>query len=192
MSDDDRERWNERYASGEREPPREPAAVLVDHLDDLPRGRALDVATGAGRNAIYLADHGFDVDAFDVSERGLEIARDRAAEAGVDVSFIRADVDEFDPEREAYDVVAVVNFHALDRLPALKAALKPGGFLLYEHFSALSGGDSGPPARYRFGPNELLRACLDLRIVRYEEPIDASDDDRVTLVARKSGGTNGA
>ena len=80
----------------------------------------------------------------------------------------------------------VVNFHALDRLPALKGGLRPGGFLLYEHFSTVPEGDSGPPARYRFGPNELLRACLDLRIVRYEEPIDPSDDDRVTLVAQKS------
>lgn len=158
MSEDERDRWNERYASDEREPPREPAAVLIEHLDDLPRGRALDVATGAGRNAICLAENGFDFDAVDVSERGLTIARDRASGAGVDVSFVHADVDEFVPERGAYDVVVVVNFHALDRPPALKAALKPGGFLLYEHFSTLSGGDSGPPVRYRFGPNELLRA----------------------------------
>lgn len=185
MSDDERARWNERYADEGREPPTEPAEVLAEYADGLPGSRALDVATGGGRNAIFLADRGYTVDAIDVSEEGLRIARERADERGVvdEIEFVRADVEEYEFSQGVYDVIVVARYYSLNALPALKRALAPGGVLLYEHRLQPPGDDTH---RFRFRSNDLLRACLDLRIVSYEEPVEITDDDAtVRLVARR-------
>lgn len=177
---DDRDRWNRRYR--EDSPPETPAAIVRDHVDDLPRGTVLDVACGGGRNAIYLAERRFDVTAFDVSDEALDRARRRAAEAGVDPDFVRSDVESIDLEKRAYDAVVVTYFRARERLPDLLEALAPGGVLLYEHRLR-----TGEGHRFRVRSNELLHACLGLRIVRYEEPVDVTPDDcTVRLVARRA------
>lgn len=176
---DDADRWDRRYR--EQSPPEGPVEIVRRFADDLPRGRVLDVACGGGRNAIFLAERGFDVAAVDISEEALAHARRRAADAGVDVDFARADVDSMDIEEGAYDVVVVSHFRTRERLPDLADALAPGGVLLYEHRLA-TGGDH----RFRVRPNELLRACLGLRIVHYEEPLDVTSDDcTVRLAARR-------
>lgn len=176
---DDRDRWNRRYRE---EPPQEtPAAIVRQHVDDLPPGAALDVACGGGRNATFLAERGFDVTAIDVSDEALDHARRRADGAGVDVDFVRTDADSMELEREAYDAIVVTYFRTRERLPDLLDALAPGGVLLYEHRLR-----TGEGHRFRVRPNELLHACLDLRIVRYEEPVDVTSDDcTVCLVARR-------
>ena len=79
MTDTD---WDERFASGEYPRAPEPSPVLRAYEPSLPDGRALDVAAGTGRNAVYLADRGHDVDALDASAEGLRIVRERAAERG--------------------------------------------------------------------------------------------------------------
>lgn len=184
MTDEDRTRWNKRYR--ERDPPSEPSDLLREVVDSLPEGRALDVATGGGRNAIHLAEHGYSVDAIDVSEEGLEIARERAADRGISerIEFVRDDVEEYGFHAGTYDVIVVSRYYSLNALPALKRALAPGGVLLYSHRLYPPGDDSG---RFRFRPNDLLRACLDLRIVSYEEPMEITDEETaVRLIARKA------
>ena len=79
MSNTDREKWNERYTSGAYAARTHPTQLLADWIDQLPRGRALDVACGAGRNALYLAEHGYAVDAVDISSVALDRARAAAA-----------------------------------------------------------------------------------------------------------------
>jgi SAM-dependent methyltransferase len=144
----------------------------------------------AGRNALFLADRGYQVDAVDISEEALATARDRAAERSLNVEWIRADLDEYDLREGVYDVVVVNFYQALDLLPDLKEALAPSGFLLYEHhLQSAEPVDRGPSGdRYRFRSNDLLRACLDLMILHYEEKTRTDDDGRtaaiVTLVAR--------
>lgn len=180
---DERKRWNERYA--DEDPSEQPAVVLQEHVEELPGGRALDVATGGGRNALFLAERGYAVDAIDVSEEGLRIARERAEERGLAdrIEFVRADVEEYDLPREAYDAIVVAHYYSLNLVPALKRALAPGGVLLYEHRLQPPGDESH---RFRFRPNDLLRACLDLRIVRYDEPMGITEDETtVRLVARR-------
>ncbi|MDJ1430804.1 class I SAM-dependent methyltransferase [Halostagnicola sp. A-GB9-2] len=190
---DDRTRWNEKYDDDGFELPDEPIPQLAARLDELPSGRALDVATGTGRNACFLAANGYDVDAIDVSDRALEIAEERADARGIDVNWIRADISEFDFEPERYDVITVSFFAALEVLPALKDALAPGGVLIYEHhLRSTDPIDIGPSSdRYRYRSNDLLRACLDLTILFYEEEIRIDDGDRLavaTLVGRNSSG----
>lgn len=178
---DDRERWNRRYE--ESPPPEQPAPVVREHVDELPGGTALDLACGGGRNAIFLAEHGFDVSATDISDGALEYARRRADDVGVsdNIDFVRTDANSMALELEAYDVIVVTHFRTRERLPDLLDALAPGGVLCYEHRL-----DTGDNHRFRVRTNELLHASLDLRIVYYEEPHEVTPDDcTVRLVARR-------
>ncbi|AGB37056.1 class I SAM-dependent methyltransferase [Natronococcus occultus] len=190
---DDRSRWNEKYGDPEFELPEDPIPELEHWIETLPDGRALDVATGTGRNALYLAERGYDVEAVDVSDEALELARDRATKRGVDVDWIRTDLQEFECERGAYDVITVSFFAALEHLPELKEALAPGGVLVYEHhLRSADDVEIGPSSdRYRYRSNDLLRSCLDLTILHYEERVRTVTDGTaavVTMLARNSSG----
>ncbi|OLZ41531.1 tellurium resistance protein [Natrinema saccharevitans] len=190
---DDRERWNERYEDGDREPRDDPIPILERRIETLPDGRALDVATGTGRNALFLADHGYDVDAVDVSDEAIATARERAAERGLEVDWTRADVAEFEPEPGRYDLIVVSYFSGLEHLPALKEALAPGGVLAYEHHLRSRDPVAGPSTdRHRYRSNDLLRACLDLTVLSYTERRRPTDDGEpvavATLLARRSSG----
>lgn len=211
---DDRERWNEKYSDADFDLPDDPMPALERRIETLPDGRALDIATGTGRNALFLAEHGYAVDAIDVSDAALERARERAADRGVDanVNWIRADLDEYDlagdlesdgegegesedETGDGYDVITISFFAALEHLPAIKEALAPGGVLVYEHHLRSSEPvDVGPSSdRYRYRSNDLLQACLDLTILSYEEQRrSVGEYDGVaavaTLVARNSSG----
>ncbi|MDQ2050755.1 class I SAM-dependent methyltransferase [Natronolimnohabitans sp. A-GB9] len=157
--------------------------LLRSVADERPSGRALDVATGTGRNAISLAAHGWTVEAIDISRSQLERARSRAAERSLSIDWILADVDSYCFPAGRYDLVTVSFFDARDRLPALIDALAPGGCLWYEHYLESSAAESGPGDRYRFEPNELLAACSELSIVYYAE-YRVDGEPRVTLLAR--------
>ena len=187
--------WDERFRTGDYPTAPEPSPVLRAYVDAFPDGRALDVATGTGRNALFLAARGYQVDAIDRSEEGLKLAREAAAERSVAdrVTFERADATDYDFPEGTYDVVTVSFYRTLDRLADLKAALAPGGVLFYQHHLRTSDDvDRGPSTdRYRFASNELLRACLDLTILHYEETTEADDGRRsatVSLVARNTAG----
>jgi 2-polyprenyl-3-methyl-5-hydroxy-6-metoxy-1,4-benzoquinol methylase len=132
----DRERWNARWReqAGELAPP---AAFVVEHAALLPAsGRALDVAGGAGRHAVWLARAGLDVIMIDVSDVALERAERRAAAANVAgrIRFRRIDLSEPGPDGELptgpFDVI--VMFHYLDRARRgeLVGLLSPGGLLI--------------------------------------------------------------
>ncbi|WP_049922598.1 class I SAM-dependent methyltransferase [Halopiger djelfimassiliensis] len=175
--DDERDRRSTlRITDGTRPPVRA-------FLDVFPAGRALDIATGQGRNALVLAEAGWNVDAIDISTIKLSRARERASEWSDSIAWILADVDSYAFPETAYDVITVSFFDARDRLAAIKSALKPGGVLFYEHYLESESGASGPGDRYRFEPGELLTACTDLTILFYlERRIDG--EPHVVLVAR--------
>ncbi|WP_254768787.1 class I SAM-dependent methyltransferase [Salinilacihabitans rarus] len=189
--------WDERFRTGEYPTDPDPSPVLRAYVDEAAGGRALDVACGTGRNAVFLAEQGYEVDALDRSIEGLRIATETAEERGVDdrIDPIQADATQFDYPEGRYDLVTISFFRTLDRLDDIKAALRPGGLLFYQHHLR-----SEPPAevgpssdRHRFGANELLRACLDLTVLYYEESSEQREGRRsatVELVARNShGGT---
>jgi SAM-dependent methyltransferase len=187
--------WDERFRTGDYPENPDPSPRLRAYVDSFPDGRALDVATGTGRNALFLAERGYEVDALDRSIEGLRIARRTAEERGVDadVNWIRGDATTYEFPASTYDVITVSFFRTLDRLGDVKAALRPGGVLFYQHhLRAADPVDVGPRTdRYRFRSNELLRACLDLTVLRYDERL-TEDDGRtaadVTVVARNSTG----
>lgn len=164
--------WDERYRTQGYREGREPAAFLVEVLSVLPRGRALDVAAGAGRNAVFLAENGFAVDAVDRSEEGLALAQRLAADRGVSIRTIHADLSTWEPEAGAYSVV--LDFSYLDRglFERMRRALAPGGFLIFETFTTrhmIFAGERTIRREFLLSPGELAEAFADLEILRHEE-----------------------
>ncbi len=135
-----------------------------------PRGRALDVATGLGRNAIFLAGAGFHVDAVDFSPVGLRIARQRARRAGVRVRWIEADFDTWQIPRARYALVVDAFYTNRKRLADLRASVKPGGVVLVEtHLRSASRIRQGGHRRYGVRRGELRRWFRDWEILALEE-----------------------
>lgn len=168
----DRNDWNRRYADTERVWGAEPNVFLVDEVADLAPGRALDLAAGEGRNAIWLAGRGWRVVAVDFAEVGLAKGRVVAAERGLDVEWVHADLLEYEPEPAAFDLVLLfylqipwVQMRAV--LARAANAVAPGGtFLLVGHDSLnLEHGHGGPQSpAVLYTPDRVAAELAGLRI----------------------------
>lgn len=188
--------WDERFRDGDYPSDPDPSPVLTGYIDAIPDGRALDVATGTGRNSVFLGTAGYTVDAIDRSRVGLEKARENAVEQNVQhrINWIQADVDTYGFPIERYDLVTISFFRAIDRLTDIREAIAPGGYLFVQHhLRSTDSTPSGPSDdRYRYGANELLRASLGMTVLYYDESTrDQSGDKRranVTLLARNTSG----
>ena len=185
VSEADRERWNAKYKAGKYAARLHPSALLAAWMDRLPRGRALDVACGLGRNAIHLAAHGYAVDAMDISGVALSQARERARAAGVEVNWIETDLEQPHVARDAYDVIVVARFLDRPLIPRLIDALRPGGHVVYDHHYITPVEVGGPKGhRFRARPNELLERFRALRVLFYEEGVTADPDGSCMALAR--------
>lgn len=186
--------WDERFREGSYPRDPDPAPILRRYVEGFPDGRALDIAAGTGRNAVFLAEEGYEVDAIDNSREGLKIARENATDRGVEdrCTWIHADALEYAYPEGAYDVITARSFRILDRLTDVKAALAPGGVLYYQdHMRTSESVDYGPPEERRVGANELLRACLDLTVLHYREFRSGPEDHRgayAQVIARNTSG----
>ena len=187
--------WDARYAASELVWSAEPNRFVAAETADLPPGRALDLAAGEARNAIWLAENGWAATAVDFSRVALQKAAHLAAARGVALEVVEADVTAYEPERGAYDLVLVAYLqtppsdraawlgHAVD-------ALAPGGTLLIvgHDRSNLDGGYGGPQdAVLLTTPEELtdeLTAHGDLEVdkaERVERFVETSDGPRVAI-----------
>jgi dihydroneopterin aldolase len=154
-----------------------PSRFLVEQLPRLPKGTALDVATGRGRNALYLAAQGYAVEALDRDDQALAEVAAAARQRNLTNLFVRHLDLEADPDqpasfpKERYEVV--LGFFYLHRplFPALLQALKPGGVLVYETFLIENHLRRQHPRRREFclSHNELLRLTTGLRVLHYDE-----------------------
>lgn len=131
----DASEWDVRYAKAELEWGAEPNRFLVQEIEGLEPGRALDIAAGEGRNAIWVAARGWTVTAVDFSPVAIEKARRLAAERGVDVEWVVADVVDYAPGTEVFDLAIVFYLHLVASemrkvLGRAAAALRRGGTLL--------------------------------------------------------------
>jgi len=131
----DASEWDVRYAKAELEWGAEPNRFLVQEIEGLEPGRALDIAAGEGRNAIWVAARGWMVTAVDFSPVAIEKARRLAAERGVDVEWVVADVVDYAPGTEVFDLAVVFYLHLVASemrkvLGRAAAALRRGGTLL--------------------------------------------------------------
>ena len=175
MSDEERATWDRRYRDGSYQPRSSPFSLLEQMIDRIPRGRALDVACGAGRNALFLAAHGYQVEAVDGSPEALRLAEERARAQGVGVQWIEADLDDYVPPHSGYAVI--VNCFYLNRplLDRLAGALADDGYIFVEQHLRTPLPVPGN-REWRLEPNELLRTLSSLRIVHYEEFVGKDPD----------------
>jgi SAM-dependent methyltransferase len=172
----DRTAWNERYGTEELIWKADPNRFVVEEVDALWPGRALDVACGEGRNAIWLATKGWQATGVDFSAAGLAKARRLADERGVHVTWIEADLTEWEPEPAAYDLVLLAYLQLPGAARSLvhrrmAAGLAPGGTLLVvAHDSTnLTDGYGGPSSpEVLFSPDDVLEdlAGLGLEVQR--------------------------
>lgn len=185
--------WDERYRRGQHAA-LEPNHLLVRVAENLKVGRALDIACGAGRHALFLARRGWLVTALDASRVGIEITLERARELDVEIDARVADLegDDFEIEREAYDLITVFYYLQRDLWPQIRAGLSAGGTLI----AAIHLADEDPAnetgnPNFLLQPNELRAEFGDWEIVHYHETQltdeDAGEHHRRTaeLVARK-------
>lgn len=194
MREDAERSWDERYRQEEAGPERSPALFLVAHRHLLPpRGRALDVAMGAGRNALYLASLGYEVTGIDVSGVAVARCREEAARRGLPIEALHADLESYRLPRTAYDVV--INFYYLQRdlAPQMEAALRPGGVLVFETLTTEQRQFGWGPRREEslLRPGELPSLFPSLEVLAYREGIVERDSEEgmkavASLVARKA------
>lgn len=170
-----------------------PNAFLVDVAKGLTPGAALDVGMGQGRNAVHLAKHGWTVTGFDVSQVGVEQARQAAQAAGVTITALQQSTREFEWGTDRWDLIVLTYFPGLRAaVPKILQALRPGGHVVVEAYQAEAAlhppGAPGPGVT--FGDNELITVFSGLRTLRYEDVTARADwgmrDTRVVrLLARK-------
>jgi rhodanese-related sulfurtransferase len=165
-----------------------PAPFLEEVLALIPRGRAADLAAGSGREAVFLAMHGFEVEAWDASPEALERAAALAARHGTAIATVVCDLEAPEPPLPEARYQLVVCFRFLHRplFPRIERALASGGYLVCETFRA--GQERlGPPRRARFllESGEFARAFPGLEILRHEEPHPPGGPLTARLVARK-------
>lgn len=178
MSRSDRERWDAKYAAGNPNPTFIPDSLLHRHAERLRgRGWALDLACGVGHNAIFLARHGYDVLALDVSIAALRYCRTAAAAEQLSVYPVAADIDRFALACGSFSLVIVFRF--LDRalIPRLKEALVPGGLMMYETFNTNRlRVDPGMNRAYLLEPGELARAFADFKTIATNDCLYVQDE----------------
>jgi SAM-dependent methyltransferase len=165
-----------------------PSPFLEQVIGGLPRGRALDVAAGHGRDAVFLALHGFDVEAWDHAPEALAKAEALARRNGVSITPRLRNLESRSLElpESAFALVTCFRFLHRPLLPQLERAVASGGHLVYETFrmgQARFGRPRSP--RYLFRDGELARAFPSLEVVRYEE-LDAPEGPILArLLARR-------
>mgnify|MGYP000303457825 CR=1 FL=1 len=189
MSQADLDKWETRYRQGNYPRRDYPSPFLDAWIPRLPatalQGRALDIACGAGRNALRLAQTDLRVDAMDISRAALELAATSAAQRGLEVNWIETDLDNATLGVGVYNVISVVRFMHRQMAQQVIDALAPDGWLLVEHHLQSTQPVGGPTTNtFRLAPQELLRDYAGLRVLFYEECIDEDRDGRRMALAR--------
>jgi SAM-dependent methyltransferase len=187
----ERDKWDARYRDGAYESRTHPTALLAEWLPRLARDRALDVACGAGRNALFLAANGYAVTALDISAVALERGRRNAEERALSVEWLCADLDDFVehvlPEG-TFDLIVWVRYIHDTLMASLIARLEPGGTLLCEQHLATTAQVAGPTSpQFRLPPGALERSAAGLSILHSYEGLIVDPDGRTVALAQLVG-----
>ncbi|MEM7248158.1 MAG: methyltransferase domain-containing protein [Acidobacteriota bacterium] len=160
----DPEHWDEKHRAAEDIGV--PLSVVTELAPTLPRGRALDLACGRGRHALFLAREGFEVLAVDWSSTALRRLREEAERQGLTVTARGHDLVEDGVPAGRFELVLVTRYLERELFPAIQDAVAPGGSLLYETFGVAHHEQHGRPSRgYCLEPGELREAFPELTVV---------------------------
>jgi SAM-dependent methyltransferase len=163
------ERWNRILTSPTPAFNTKPNAYLVQMTNGVPPGKALDVGMGQGRNALYLAQQGWEVTGFDPAEKAVAAANAEARRQGLKLTTLTVGDEEFDFGKGQWDLV-VLSYVSLRHLEQrVFDSLKPGGRVIVEgfHRDATKNGPIG--GGVVFDTNELLTIFNKFRILHYED-----------------------
>ena len=204
MERDERDLWNKKYSEGSHtslDPDPFLLSAWSEFLKDVAPGKALDVAGGVGRHSLWLAERGWQVKLVDISEVGIQMAKENARRhrkmlsaqpgaAAVHIdSLVETEVVDLnsvhDLGNQEYDLIVVFFYLQRGLFPALISALKPEGFLIYKTYSTEQRRFAGGPTHplHLLKPNELLHAFSSLRVLHYHETIH--ERGVVELIAQK-------
>jgi SAM-dependent methyltransferase len=164
-----------------------PAQFLIENIELLPKGRVLDLAMGSGRNTIYLAQQGFDVEGVDISPEVVSTALELAQKANVAIRVKITDLEgNYRIEQAAYDVIICFNYLQRSLITQIKDGLREGGVVVYETFivDQVQFGEPHNPD-YLLKYNELLKMFHDFRCLRYREGIIAGTQAIASILAQK-------
>lgn len=180
----DKDRWDQKYDTEAYIFGKEPVPFLTQNIHLLPRGRALDIAMGEGRNGVYLATQGYEVVGLDISPKGLAKAHQLAEHLNVKIETRVVDLENHRLEKNAYDVILLMYYMQRDLWPQLNQALKPGGMAVIETYNL----DHLKHARFNpkwlLQTNELVNAFKDMKIIRYQAYEDSNQAYSSIIVQR--------
>lgn len=186
-SEEDRKRWDKLYNTKTYVFGREPTPFLRDNIDLIPVGHGLDIAMGEGRNAVYLAKKGSNVDGVDISEVALRKAKRLAHENHVTINTINADLSTYTIKPETYDVILNIDYLQRSLIPEIKHGLKHKGVVVFEN-RTVDQLINSPGAHLRrdelLEKGELKELFKDFQILLYRETNDGKDA-WASLIARK-------
>jgi 2-polyprenyl-3-methyl-5-hydroxy-6-metoxy-1,4-benzoquinol methylase len=153
----------------------EPIPFLKDNINLLPKNKALDLAMGEGRNGVYLATQGFDVLGLDISPIGLNKAHQLAKHHNVTIQTRVVDLENYQLEKNSYDVIVCTYYMQRDLFDQIKGSLKPGGMALIETFNTDYLKYSRFKKKYLLKHNELLEIFKDFKVIRYQAYDDGKE-----------------
>ena len=169
---EDRIKWNRKFLAASH--PTDPSEIVVEYAAWAERGTALDIATGNGRNALYLARRGFAVEALDISDEGLK----SFAGCHPMVRAVCIDLDTYDLPHGRYSLILNIRYLNRTLIPGIATALAPGGMLIFETY--LRRPDFTPRRPFRpehlLEINELLKSFVSLEIIHYREAFRPQGD----------------
>ena len=192
MEPEEKSRWDARYTD-RPEAWTQPDEFLVrvwdQFLRERPAGVALDLAGGAGRNSMFLLERGWRVDLVDISDVALGLAKEKSQVSSA-LGMLNTEALNLnvigDLGRDKYDLIVVFYFLRRELFPALVAALKSGGMLIYRTYTIdrmnVPGGPTDPA--YLLQPDELREAFTELDVLFYNET--KTGKAAAELVARKT------
>jgi 2-polyprenyl-3-methyl-5-hydroxy-6-metoxy-1,4-benzoquinol methylase len=170
-----------------------PSTFLIGATKKLKLGIALDAGMGQGRNAVYLAQQGWDVTGFDISQKALDASRINAEKAGVSIKTFKSSYSKFDFGIEKWDLIVLIFAWAPvsdpDFVARLHTSLRRGGRIVFEHFIDDPEHPYAKPIR-ALQPGQLRTYFGEFRIERYEEKEGIGDyggpgSQLVRMVAQK-------
>jgi len=170
--------------------PAKPSRFLVENLALLTPGKTLDVAMGAGRNAVYLAQQGFSVTGVDIAPDSVAQALENAREAGTSIQAVVGDLENggYRIQPDTWDLIICFNYLHRPLIPSMRNGVRPGGMIVYETYIMYQQ-QFGRPHNPDFllAYNELLDMFRDFRVLRYHEGIMEPEKAVAGIIAVKPG-----
>jgi SAM-dependent methyltransferase len=185
VSDEDRQKWNERYGGGTHG--WGATSPFLQRVAQLPSaGRVLDVAGGTGRNALWLASRGLDVTIADISAAGLAIARERAAKAGVPLHTLEVDLEADGLPEGPWDMVLSIHYLQRSLFAQFPRVLALGGLFVFLHPTVDNlERHAKPPRQLLLDRGELATLVQGLTIIELDESWSHDGFHEARLIARR-------